>query len=159
MLDDSQAQGQQSVKSKVQAKCCFALETFCENLGDEIVPFLEPLMARLCALLRAAPRDTQEICVSAIASVALASEARFTPFFAPTYELMRTLLQQTGDAELKLRSRAMECVGHMIEAVGREQCEDAVRESGVCAQWAPAWLPELREYTFGSSRSWRRDRR
>ena len=46
MLDDSQAQGQQSVKSKVQAKCCFALETFCENLGDEIVPFLEPLMAR-----------------------------------------------------------------------------------------------------------------
>ena len=79
VLDDSQAQGQQSLKSKVQAKCCFALETFSENLGDEIVPFLEPLMARLCALLRAAPRDTQEICVSAIASVALASEARFTP--------------------------------------------------------------------------------
>ena len=46
VLDDSQAQGQQSVKSKVQAKCCFALETFCENLGDEIVPFLEPLMVR-----------------------------------------------------------------------------------------------------------------
>ena len=46
VLDDSQAQGQQSLKSKVQAKCCFALETFSENLGDEIVPFLEPLMAR-----------------------------------------------------------------------------------------------------------------
>ena len=105
VLDDSQAQGQQSVKSKVQAKCCFALETFCENLGDEIVPFLEPLMARLCALLRAAPRDTQEICVSAIASVALASEARFTPYFAPTYELMRTLLQQTRLLELANRRR------------------------------------------------------
>ena len=63
---------------------------------------------------------------------------------------MRTLLQQTGDAELKLRSRAMECVGHMIEAVGREQCEDAVRESTAFAlSGLQLGLPELREYTFG----------
>ena len=62
---------------------------------------------------------------------------------------MRTLLQQTGDAELKPRSRAMECVGHMIEAVGREQCEDAVRESTAFALSGLNGLPELREYTFG----------
>ena len=108
VLDDSQAQGQQSVKSKVQAKCCFALETFCENLGDEIVPFLEPLMARcdktrvsdtalrasqllttslplrLCALLRAARGHAGDLRLGD-RSVALASEARFTPYFAPTY--------------------------------------------------------------------------
>ena len=54
---------------QVKEKSCYALEAFCENLGDDIVPFLEPLLSRLSELLKVGSRKTQEMCVSAIASV------------------------------------------------------------------------------------------
>ena len=57
---------------RVKEKSCYALESFCENLGDDIVPFLEPLLSRLSELLKAGSRKTQEMCVSAIASVCAA---------------------------------------------------------------------------------------
>ena len=57
---------------QVKEKSCYALEAFCENLGDDIVPFLEPLLSRLSELLKVGSRKTQEMCVSAIASVVAA---------------------------------------------------------------------------------------
>ena len=39
--------------------CRYALEAFCENLGDEIVPYMDPLMEKLLLLLRTANRQTQ----------------------------------------------------------------------------------------------------
>ena len=35
------------------------MEAFCENLGDEIVPYMDPLMEKLLSLLRTANRQTQ----------------------------------------------------------------------------------------------------
>ena len=37
---------------RVKEKSCYALEAFCENLGDDILPFLPPLLERLTALLQ-----------------------------------------------------------------------------------------------------------
>ena len=37
---------------KVKEKSCYALEAFCENLGDDILPFLQPLLERLTGLLQ-----------------------------------------------------------------------------------------------------------
>jgi hypothetical protein len=37
------------------------------------------------------------MCVSAIASVAMAAADKFTPYFAQVYSLMRVLLGQTGE--------------------------------------------------------------
>ena len=108
---------------QVKEKSCYALEAFCEHLGDDIVPFLQPLLARLSDLLQHGSRKTQEMCVSAIASVAMAAAEQFTPYFAQVYGLMRLLLAQTGEPELLLRARAMECVGLMNLAVGRAHCD------------------------------------
>ena len=36
----------------VKEKSCYALESFCENLGPDIVPFLQPLLERLTNLLQ-----------------------------------------------------------------------------------------------------------
>ena len=135
---------------QVKEKSCYALEAFCENLGEEIVPFLQPLLQRLTELLQSGSRKTQEMCVSAIASVAMAAGEQFRPYHAQTYALMRLLLQQRGDAELLLRSRAMECVGLMNLAVGRAHCEAILPE---CTELALGGLelelPELKEYTYG----------
>ena len=57
----------------VKEKACYAVEAFCEDLGDKIAPFLQPLTERLGALLQVGSRQTQGRCASAIASVALAA--------------------------------------------------------------------------------------
>ena len=52
---------------------------------------------------------------------------------------MRVLLQQTGEAELLLRARAMECVGLMFLAVGRECCGSVIEECTSFALQVIAW--------------------
>ena len=91
---------------RVKEKSCYALESFCENLGDDIVPFLQPLLERLTHVLQTSKHATQEMAISALASVAMAAGAQFTPYFETVFGLMRVLLQQTGEQELLLRSRA-----------------------------------------------------
>ena len=44
---------------QVKEKSCYALEAFCEHLGEDIVPFLQPLLARLSDLLQHGSRKTQ----------------------------------------------------------------------------------------------------
>ena len=53
----------------------------------------------------------------------MAAGTQFRPYFEGVYSLMRVLLQQSGEAELQLRARAMECTGLMNLAVGREVLE------------------------------------
>ena len=36
----------------VKEKACYAIEAFCEDLGDKVAPFLLPLTERLGALLQ-----------------------------------------------------------------------------------------------------------
>ena len=117
--------------------------------GEDIVPFLQPLVERLTQLLRDSTRETQEMAISALASVAMAAGEQFRPYFVPVYSLMKVLLHQTGEAELNLRARSMECIGLMNLAVGREVCEPVLQEVTMAAlQGLQLDLPELREYTY-----------
>ncbi len=135
----------------VKEKSCYALEAFCENVqGDDMIPFLQPLVTRLTEMLQSSGRKVQEMCLSALASVAMAAADKFTPYFEGVYSLVRVLLTVTGEKELLLRARAMECLGHMNLAVGRQVCEKVLPE---VTQAALAGLEldeaELREYTYG----------
>lgn len=59
---------------EVKEKSCGALEAFCEELGSEILPYLEPLLAKLLHLLQnSKDRETQETALSAISSTANAA--------------------------------------------------------------------------------------
>ena len=151
-MPSAPAQALNDATEKVKEKSCYALEAFCENMGDDILPFLAPLVTRLTELLRCSSRRTQEMSVSAIASVAMAAEREFAPYYGGVYEMMRTLLQQTGESELLLRAHAMECVGLMNLAVGRAHCEAAgvlPECTALAMQGLQLDLPELREYTYG----------
>ena len=135
---------------KVKEKSCYALESFCENLGEDIVPFLQPLLERLTHMLQTSRHETQQMAISALASVALAAGSQFTPYYETVFGFMRVLLQQTGEQELLLRARALECVGLMNLAVGRTVCEPVLHECTASALAGLALeLPELREYTYG----------
>ncbi|EOD25312.1 hypothetical protein EMIHUDRAFT_469192 [Emiliania huxleyi CCMP1516] len=116
-------------RGEVQGRACYAIEAFCEHLGSDIQPFLAPLLERLTTLLQhTAERPTQERCVSAIAAVAVGAKKAFADYFDPVYALMRHLLGQTASEMLPLRARAMECVGLMCLAVGRDRCSHVLQE-------------------------------
>ena len=132
---------------KVKERSCYALEAFCEHLDEKILPFLAPLLERLTHLMQNSRRETQMMAITALASVAMAAGEQFRPFYAQIYAYMRVLMHQTGDNELLLRARAMECVGVMNLAVGREHCESVLHECTNCAlAGLDLELPELKEY-------------
>lgn len=51
------------VVSSLQEKSYYALAAFCENMGEEILPFLDPLMGKLISALQSSPRNLQETCM------------------------------------------------------------------------------------------------
>jgi hypothetical protein len=46
-----------------QEKSYYALAAFCEDMGEEILPFLDPLMMKLLGALQNSPRNLQETCM------------------------------------------------------------------------------------------------
>lgn len=46
-----------------QEKSYYALAAFCEDMGEEILPYLDPLMGKLLASLQNSPRNLQETCM------------------------------------------------------------------------------------------------
>lgn len=47
----------------LQEKSYYALAAFCENMGEEILDYLDPLMAKLLSALQTSPRNLQETCM------------------------------------------------------------------------------------------------
>lgn len=52
----------------VQEKSYYALAAFCENMGDEILPYLDSLMGKLLGALQSSPRNLQETCMVSVFS-------------------------------------------------------------------------------------------
>ncbi|CAA6664910.1 unnamed protein product [Spirodela intermedia] len=131
-------------------KSYYALAAFCEDMGTEILPYLDSLMGRLITALENSPRNLQETCMSAIAAIAAAAEQAFTPYAERVLELMKVFMVLTKDEDLRSRARATELVGIISLAVGRMRMESIVPPfieaaiSGFALDYT-----ELREYTHG----------
>jgi hypothetical protein len=106
----------------VQATSCYVLEMFCERLEpDAVRPLLDQLVRKLAAMLEATTkRSVQEMAVAALAATAVAAEEEFTPYVGGVATLMSKLMQLQDVNLYSLRGRALECMGHMAIAVGRE---------------------------------------
>ena len=107
----------------VQATSCYVLEMFCERLEPAAVrPVLDPLVRKLAHMLEVTTkRSVQEMAVAALAATAVAAEQEFAPYVQGVAALMMTKLMVLRDpAQHSLRGRALECMGHMAIAVGRD---------------------------------------
>ena len=115
----------------VRERACYALEAFCDELGDKIVAYLPHLMPRLIELVGhdGGKQHVRERSASAIASVAMAASAEFRPYFATTYATLRPLLGRAREEDLVLRARAVECIGIVVVAVGREMAGPVLEEA------------------------------
>ena len=106
----------------VQATSCYVLEMFCERLEPEGVrPLLDPLVRKLAGMLEAtAKRSVQEMTVAALAATAVAAEEEFAPYVVGVAALMAKLMELKEEKTYSLRGRALECMGHIAIAVGKE---------------------------------------
>ncbi|KAL9183593.1 hypothetical protein ACHAXT_004449 [Thalassiosira profunda] len=114
LLDDSNI--------AVQATSCYVLEMFCERLEPEGVrPLLDPLVRKLAGMLEATDkRSVQEMTVAALAATAVAAEEEFAPYVVGVSSLMSKLMELKDEKCYSLRGRALECMGHIAIAVGKE---------------------------------------
>jgi hypothetical protein len=107
----------------VQATSCYVLEMFCERLEPSAVrPVLDPLVRKLATMLEntTTKRSVQEMAVAAMAATAVAAEQDFTPYVAGIATLMEQRMAITSESHFSLRGRALECMGHIAIAVGRD---------------------------------------
>ena len=106
---------------ETQGAACTALDDFLEILGETIAQYLAQLMERLSGLLDTAPNNVKGIVTGAIGSAAHAAKLGFLPYFQPTMQRLQPFLVLTGEgSEQELRGIAMDTVGTLADAVGRE---------------------------------------
>lgn len=119
----------------VQATSCYVLEMFCERLEPEAVrPLLDSLVKKLAAMLEStSKRSVQEMAVAALAATAVAAEEEFTPYVAGVATLMTKCMALTEERLFSLRGRALECMGHMAIAVGRDTFRPYFQATMECA--------------------------
>lgn len=119
----------------VQATSCYVLEMFCERLEpDAVRPLLDSLVKKLAAMLEGSnKRSVQEMAVAALAATAVAAEDEFTPYVGGVAALMSKCMALTDENMFSLRGRALECMGHMAIAVGRDTFRPYFQVTMECA--------------------------
>ena len=119
----------------VQATSCYVLEMFCERLEpDGVRPLLDPLVRKLAAMLEATTkRSVQEMAVAALAATAVAAEEEFAPYVEGVASLMGKLMSLKEEKMFSLRGRALECMGHIAIAVGKDNFRPYFSSTMQCA--------------------------
>ncbi|CAM9255040.1 unnamed protein product [Laminaria digitata] len=123
---------------------------FTENLEPEtVMPFLEPLMTRLVQMLQTPKKGVKASGRSAIAATAVSAGESFLPYMAATCSMLGPLMTLQEEKMLNLRGRALECMGHVAIAVGKEHFKPYVEP---CIMQAEQGLQfdctELHEYSY-----------
>jgi hypothetical protein len=108
---------------RVQAHASAVVVNFSEGADPtKMAPHLDALLSQLIALLRNGKRLVQEGALTAMASVADASQSQFDKYYAHVMPLLSAVLTQAAGREHRLlRAKALECVSLVGMAVGRER--------------------------------------
>ncbi|KAK2578828.1 hypothetical protein KPH14_002445 [Odynerus spinipes] len=100
----------------------YALEMFCENLNESLLPYLPNLMERLFEILSA---DTsihvRELSLSAIGSAAYASKEHMLPYFEKIVSILNGYLtEKQTDETMCLQIQAVDTLGVIARTIGNE---------------------------------------
>jgi len=109
---------------RVQSHAAAAVINFCDEATEEIIaPYMETLLGKLLLLLQSSRRITQEQAVTAVAAIADAASASFSPYYDVFMPLLKKVLSiSAGRQELRrLRGKVMECISLIGLSVGRQK--------------------------------------
>ena len=106
-----------------------AVDSLIEGLEDEdAARYLQELVPRFSTLIDHDDHKVQMAAVSAIGSIASASESAFTPYFEKTMQSLGRFIEiKDGEEELELRSMVTDSLGKIAGAVGPEAFQPFVR--------------------------------
>ncbi|XP_071878378.1 importin-4 [Bombus fervidus] len=98
----------------------YALEMFCENLNDSLLPYLPTLMERLLEILRVdTPVHVTELALSAIGSAAMASKEHMLPYFEKIITIIDNYLSEKQVEEtMCLQVQAVDTLGVFARTIG-----------------------------------------
>lgn len=104
----------------IHSEALSTLDVLIENLGSEIIPYMDGILTRLFVLWEHGTRKAQITTTNCIGSVAFASNSEFLPYFEKTMSRLFVLMSISDPLDLPLRSVATDCVGAVATAVGKE---------------------------------------
>ncbi|XP_064546298.1 importin-4-like [Drosophila montana] len=100
----------------------YALETYCQNLEEDIVPHLPLLMNRLFDTLD--PQNSvhlRVLALSAISATALAAKENLMPYFPKIVEILQIyLVKECADDMKELRNEAIDTLASITRVVGKD---------------------------------------
>lgn len=100
----------------------YALETFCENLEDAIVPYLPALLERLFETLSPAnSTKLRELALSSVSATASAAKTHMLPFFPQLVEGLNMYFVKTDQEDIvELRPQAIDTLATLARNIGKE---------------------------------------
>lgn len=100
----------------------YAVETFCENLEDALVPHLPLLMERLFDCMASTNSvHLRELALSAIGATATAAKSALLPYFPQLIEGLKMYLDKTEDEDIcTLRPAAIDTLAALARTIGKE---------------------------------------
>ncbi|CAI7993545.1 Importin-4 [Geodia barretti] len=136
-------------------KIFYALETFCEQLGPKLVPYLPVLMEKLFVALSSPDVHNcihvKELAISAIGAAANACESEFLPYFDRTINLLKQYIMLPHHQDtLILQAQAIDTLGTLARTVSEDNFRPLAAE---CVTLGVALLqgedPDLRRSVYG----------
>ncbi|XP_034480833.1 importin-4-like isoform X2 [Drosophila innubila] len=100
----------------------YALETYCQNLEENIVPHLPLLMERLFETLE--PQNSPHLRVMALSTIsaaAIAAKEHLMPYFPKIVEILQVyLVKDCAEDMIELRNEAIETLASITRVVGKD---------------------------------------
>lgn len=133
-------------------KTFYALETFCENLEEELVTYLPAVMERVLLFLTAPSYRAKELAISAIGSAANATKEAMLPYFPEVINhLKQYLTEDQTEHNATLRTQAVDTLGCFARTIGSANFLPMAAE---CVQLGLRLIdavddPDLRRSTYG----------
>ncbi|EGI57688.1 PREDICTED: importin-4-like isoform X1 [Acromyrmex echinatior] len=100
----------------------YALEMFCENLNEKILPYLPKLMERLFDILNAdTSPHVKELTLSAVGAAACASEEHMLPYFETIINILNNYLTtEPSEKNMCLQIQAVDTLGVVARSIGEK---------------------------------------
>lgn len=100
----------------------YALEVFCENLEEQIIPHLPALLERLFETLNPSnSTKLRELALGAVGAVANAAKTNMLPYFSQLIEGLKVyLVKSDNEAIVELRPRAIDTLATLARTIGKE---------------------------------------
>uniref|UniRef100_M4B6S4 Importin N-terminal domain-containing protein n=1 Tax=Hyaloperonospora arabidopsidis (strain Emoy2) TaxID=559515 RepID=M4B6S4_HYAAE len=105
----------------IKATALYVLDEITQSMeSDQVLPYLEILMTKLVDVLRTGSPQLQKMALDAVGSIAIGAKDAFLPYFASVAELIQPFSAITDPKFFFLRGAAIECLGYLATALGKE---------------------------------------